>query len=263
MVLDEWQRSAEIWNRLQSNTAAFDALRQLTEQLDQSARLYERTFQQLRGPTRPLADLVSPKFVCVEWVGSALMPDSLLAAVMRASKEQAATMIESWVNGNRASLADEFVRRLHSYQNTPGIDELCVTAVGEAADSYRRGHFLSVVRTLMPECERFGRAIRNADGTLPRKLREAVDQLKEYMANALVQFYHPLEGATIYPFLARQLFAHCQDVADAQALGALPNRHAELHGFASYGDLRGATALLACLDVLLATPGAWQRYLKT
>ncbi len=39
--------------------------------------------------------------------------------------------------------------------------------------------------------------------------------------------------------------------ADAQAFGGIPNRHAQLHGFASYGNFKGATTLVCVKDFLL------------
>jgi hypothetical protein len=39
--------------------------------------------------------------------------------------------------------------------------------------------------------------------------------------------------------------------ADVQAFGSIPNRHAEMHGFTSYGSLQGATTLVCVMDYLL------------
>jgi len=60
----------------------------------------------------------------------------------------------------------------------------------------------------------------------------------------------PIESLTGYKIVSEDLFARCFTLADAQQLGAGPNRHAELHGLASYGNLRGATKMLCITDLM-------------
>lgn len=60
-----------------------------------------------------------------------------------------------------------------------------------------------------------------------------------------------LESFSLSHFIEDLLFAQCFTEADVQAFGSIPNRYAELHGFASYGNLRGVTTLICVMDYLM------------
>ncbi len=63
---------------------------------------------------------------------------------------------------------------------------------------------------------------------------------------------NPLDAFSLFYFINDRFFERCFTEAHAQAFGGVPNpRHAETHGFASYGTLQGATTLICVMDILL------------
>jgi hypothetical protein len=196
-----------------------------------------------------LAWKAGPKLIEAGWVGIKIMPHSFLWQVVDAAPADVSSLVEKWAGEQRSAIADMFTERLATYT----VDELAKTAMQQAIDAYRREHFLSTVRTLMPEIERFGRMVALHDGTLPKNQKEAIEAIKDYVGHVPVSNFDPIESLSIYPVLADDLFATCFTTADASQLGAGPNRHAELHGLASYGDLRGATKMLCVADFLLCS----------
>jgi hypothetical protein len=200
-----------------------------------------------------LAFKASPIFTDVCWIGLDVMPSSFLYEVIdskNAGKDVAA-LTASWVESNKERIATEYESRLGNYS----IDELACRALKEALRSYRVGSYLSVVRTLMPEFERFGRMIERPDGSRPRNQKEAVKEIQDYISELPVKFYPPLESLAAYTLVSEELFASCFTEKDALALNN-PNRHAELHGLTSYGDLRGATKVLSAADFLVSAINA-------
>jgi len=196
-----------------------------------------------------LAFSASPKFIDAGWIGLDVMPSSFLYKIMDAEKAGVtlATLISTWVDDNRGHIADGYERRLRAYS----FDDLARRALHEALLSYRSGSYLSVVRTLMPEFERFGRMVVLADGSKPKNQKEAVKAIQDYISELPVGFYPPIESLAAYSLLSEDLFAKCFKEADALALSN-PNRHAEMHGLASYGDLRGATKVLSAADFMVS-----------
>jgi hypothetical protein len=196
-----------------------------------------------------LAWMAGPKLITAGWVGIKIMPHSFLWQVVDTAPAEVSGLVETWVDAHRSAIADLFTERLATYT----VDELAKTAMDQAIDAYRREHFLSTVRTLMPEIERFGRMVASHGGTLPGNQQEAIKAIKSYLGDVPVSYFDPIESLSIYPVIADDLFAKCFTAADASQLGAGPNRHAELHGLASYGDLRGATKMLCVGDFLLGS----------
>lgn len=194
-----------------------------------------------------LAFKAADKLNEARWPGLELMPTKFLWEIVDAEPKAVGSLVEGWVTSHRESVADDFANRLVSYE----VDDLASRAMSEAVDAFRRGHDLSVVRVLMPEVERFGRMILRSDGTLPRNQKQAVESLKSYIGSIAVTGFSPIESATMYAFLERDLFATCYTVVDATQLGPVPNRHAELHGLMSYGDPRGSTIMLGIQHFLL------------
>jgi hypothetical protein len=119
----------------------------------------------------------------------------------------------------------------------------------EAIDAYEASRFLSVVRVLLPEFETFGRSL--VDRTKKTSQKAVIDELKKTIEQLPVSGSDPIESFSLYHFIDDHLFAVCFTEADAQAFGDIPNRHAELHGLASYGSLQGATTLLCVFDFLI------------
>jgi hypothetical protein len=182
------------------------------------------------------------------WVGLELMPTAFLWRVVDAKPDDIGALVSDWVGDHQAAIADIFEERLREYS----FDDLAKRAMSEALHAYRASHFLSTVRTLMPEFERFGRMVARADGSLPRNQKEAVTAIQGYLGELPAGHYPPIESLSTYHMISEDLFARCLTQADAQNLGHGPNRHAEVHGLASYGDLRGATKMLSGVDFLLS-----------
>ena len=196
-----------------------------------------------------LAFDATSKFTEVGWIGLDVMPSSFLYKVMD-TKEAGGdvdAVIETWVAANTDKIADEFQSRLSTYT----FDALALQALGESIQSYRAGSYLSVVRTLMPEFERFGRMVVRDDGTMPDSQKAAVEAIKENIKNLPASAYPPVEVLGAYSLLQEDLFAKCFNASDASNLSN-PNRHAELHGLATYGNLRGATKVLSAADFLVS-----------
>jgi hypothetical protein len=93
----------------------------------------------------------------------------------------------------------------------------------------------------MPEFERFGRMVVDENDCLPSSQKQAVEAIQRYLGNFPTGFHPPIESLTGYKITQ----------ADAEQLGPGPNRHAEVHGLASYGDLRGATKMICVTDLML------------
>ena len=196
-----------------------------------------------------LAFSASPKFTDVGWIGLDVMPSSFLYKVIDAEKagEDISKLIAFWVDSNREIIAQTYEDRLQEYS----FDDLARRALYEALSSYRAGNYLSVVRTLMPEFERFGRMVVLADGSKPKKQKEAVQSIQDYISKLPAGFYPTIESLAAYTLISENLFARCFTEADAKSLSN-PNRHAEMHGLSSYGDLRGATKVLSAADFVVS-----------
>ena len=192
---------------------------------------------------------VSSKFTDAGWIGLDVMPSSFLYRVLDADKAggDVSALIEDWIEEKKDVIAAEYERRIQTYS----FDELALRALREALLAYRAGSYLSVVRTLMPEFERLGRMVILADGSKPMSQKQAVRAIQDYLSNFPAGFYPPIESLAAYSLISEDLFASCFTEADALALSN-PNRHAELHGLASYGDLRGATKVISAADFMVS-----------
>jgi hypothetical protein len=157
--------------------------------------------------------------------------------------------VENWYNAHRPAVADELGRRLTTY-NIDALSATARTAAKEAIDCYIDERYLSVVRVLMPEFETFGRSVYTGTSAPPTQ-RQAIDSLKDVIDSLPVSGTDAIESFSLHHFIEDKLFARCFSVAEAQALGTFPNRHAELHGLATYGNFKGATTLLCVMGLLL------------
>jgi hypothetical protein len=187
------------------------------------------------------------KLIDADWIGLALMDQDWLWKVVDADPRDVPPIVESWAQEHRQAIAGEFEKRLNTY----ACDDLARTAMTEAIEAYRRGHYVAAVRTLMPEVERGGRLILDARGAIRRTQKDASEAIKDYVDNLPVSEFEPIESLSIAKVVSEDLFARCFTTEDAEKLRNGLNRHAELHGLDSYGDLRGATKMLAVQDFLL------------
>ena len=195
-----------------------------------------------------LAFEAGSKLIKAGWVGMHLMPEEFLWKVVDAEQKEVSALAENWINDHKNDIADDFEKRIQAYFIG---DKLAVQATSEALMAYRIGLYLATVRTLMPEAERFGRVVVRQSGGLPANQKEAVKAMQSYLAECPVYHFSTIESLTVYDVISEHLFAACFTEAEAQQLGVGPNRHAEVHGLASYGDLRGATKMLCVQDFLL------------
>jgi hypothetical protein len=185
----------------------------------------------------------------VGWPGVSLMDDDFQMALIDAASGTVASLVEQWFVDHREDVCDALTARLPGY-NVDGLSKTAKTAMIEALSAYRSGLHLSVVRVLLPEFECFARAI-VIDKTKKFSQKKVIEELKALLGKTPIVADNPLESFSLFHFIDDHLFAECFTEADAQAFGPIPNRHAEVHGFASYGNLQGATTLICVMDYLL------------
>jgi len=184
----------------------------------------------------------------VGWPGISLMSRDFQMSLLEESADVAA-MAQRWYEEQRASVAAELNQRANGYGITRTSKSIIV-ALGEATAAYAAGNYLSTVRLLMPEVEGIARTM-VTDRSVRTSQKAAVDGLKELLRETPLIKEDPIETMSMYEFIDDQLFAACHTEADAQAFGAVPNRHAELHALESYGNLQGASLMLCATDLLL------------
>lgn len=224
----------------------FSLLPQSVARMGRMSRDSEARVAQIFDPVA-LAWEAGSKLIDAGWVGLENMDADFLWQVVDAQPTEVAAIVESWAGEHQGQIADLFSTKLHTYR----ADQLAVQAMEQAIDSYRRGHFLATVRTLMPEVERAGRLTLERDGRTPKNHREATKAIQEYVDNLEVLHFEPIESLTVCKVLADDLFARCFTAENARGLERGLSRHAELHGLGSYGHVRGATNMLAVADFLL------------
>lgn len=195
-----------------------------------------------------LAWMAGPKLTDSGWLGLELMPTDFLWKVVDSEPEGVSSLVEQWIGDNRIDIADDFQKRQQGYRTE---DELADQATTEALSAYSNGHFLATVRTLMPEAERFGRKLISHRGQQFTSQKAAIQAMQKFLGEFPVAHFSPIESLTVFPVISEHLFARCFTEHDAQLLGQNPNRHAEVHGLASYGNLCGATKMLCVQDFLL------------
>jgi len=184
----------------------------------------------------------------IGWPGISLMDQDFQMSLIDKPDGEVRKMVEGWFAANRPQVCESLRQRLPTY-SVEVQSKTARTAMAEAIDSYQASHFLSVVRVLLPEFETFARSL--VDRTKKTSQKAVIDELKKTIEQLPVSDSNPIETFSLYHFIDDHLFAACFTEADAQAFGNIPNRHAELHGLASYGSLQGATTLLCVFDFLM------------
>ncbi|CAB3754941.1 hypothetical protein [Paraburkholderia humisilvae] len=188
----------------------------------------------------------------VGWPGISLMQHEFQLELVRLADGRDDAMepaVSGWYETRRSKVAAELRSRLTSYM----IDHMAPTArvaMSEALANYEQGNYLSVVRTLMPEFEAFARNIYQGGRTRPKQ-SDVLTWLKGVIAALPVTGDSAIELFSLYHFIDDKLFATCSTAEDAKGLGDVANRHAEMHGLASYGHLKGATTLLCVTGFLI------------
>jgi len=185
----------------------------------------------------------------IGWPGIGLMDQDFQMEILDTPSSDIPAKIEAWFVAHRDEICDTLLTRLSGY-DVAGLSATAIEAMTEAIDSYRSGKHLSTVRTLFPEFECFARAF-TADPTRRVNQKQAISDLKEMINRTPMMKDDPLEMFSLLHFIDDHFFQNCWTVADAQMFGPIPNRHAELHGLASYGHLQGSSTLLCVMDILL------------
>ncbi len=196
-----------------------------------------------------VASEVASELRPIGWPGISLMNDEFQMSILDTPAGAVEPLVEKWFDEHRDEVADALQSRLGNY-DLSGLSKTATTAMSEALGAYRSGSYLSVVRVLLPEFECFARAL-VADKTKKFPQKQVIEDLKQLLEGTPIVKDDPLESFSLFYFIEDHLFAHCMTEADAQAFGTVPNRHAEMHGFASYGTLKGATTLVCVMDYLL------------
>ena len=210
-------------------------------------------------PDRPgEAVLIDPVAVASEtsfelkamgWPGISLMDQSFQMSLLNAPPGTATNLVEGWFADHQDAVCNHLATRLESY-DVDGLSKTAKTAMAEALAAYREGRYLSVVRVLFPEFECFARALVD-DKTKKKRQSEVIQDLKNLLGETPVIQDDALESFSLFHFIEDHLFRNCFTEADAEKFGSIPNRHAETHGFASYGNRQGATTLVCVMDYLL------------
>ena len=185
----------------------------------------------------------------VGWPGVALMDQGYQMFLLQAPAGTVAAHVEQWFRDHTQEVCDNLERRLADY-DVGGLSKTAKAAMSEAIAAYRSGRYLSVVRVLLPEFECFARAL-VTDKTKKVSQKKVIADLKAILGNTPLIEDDPLEAFSLFHFIGDHLFAQLFTEADPHTFGTLPDRHAEMHGFASYGTLQGATTLVCIMDCLL------------
>lgn len=189
------------------------------------------------------------RFTTTGWIGFPFMTEGFLWDIIDATDSDVETLIENWTIENRLDIAEYFEQRADIYTAYPEVNRIFI----EAIQNYRDERYVSVVRVLLPEFERLGRLIELSDGSRPERSGVAIKALQDYLGEFPVSVMPGIELSTAFHVLSGPLFERCFSSSDAAAIGPGPNRHAEIHGLANYGNLRGATAILACVGLMLTS----------
>lgn len=182
------------------------------------------------------------------WPGLGLMDFDFQMSLIDKPTADIELAVSGWYTNNVAAVCEELSRRLATY-SIDGFSRTVRIAMTEAIRSYSAGHFLSVVRTLLPEFEVLARGLYSGAGKPTQKA--VISALKAILDSVTIAGTDAIESMSLYHFIDDKLFAQCFSTADAQALGEVPNRHAELHGLESYGNQKGATTLLVVTSFLM------------
>lgn len=185
----------------------------------------------------------------VGWPGIDLMSQEFQLSLIDQPNEAVEGLVQGWYEQNQQAVCDELSNRLATY-DIDGMSPTARIAMREAIQCYRSGLYLSVVRGLMPEFEAFARNIYGGPKTSPNQ-KDVIEWLKSTIDQLPVAGTAAIESFSLHHFVDDKLFASCFSSADAKALGDVPNRHAELHGLASYGNLKGATTLLCVTSYVI------------
>lgn len=197
-----------------------------------------------------VAAAASESLCKVGWPGISLMVQDYQLSLIDQADSFVETEVERWYTANRSAVCDELLSRLDSSSNIDSLSGTAKTALKEAVNGYQHGRYLSVVRVLMPEFECFARNVYAGTKDKPNQ-KNVIDALKDTINQLPCDGTDVIELFSIYHFIDEKLFAACFSATDAQAFGTVPNRHAELHGLASYGNLKGATIMLCVMGFLL------------
>jgi hypothetical protein len=186
---------------------------------------------------------IAAEFVSrVGWPGIDLMSQGFQLGLIDQPDAEVEAAVQTWYEDNRQAVADELSKRFVAY-NIDSISATARIAMSEAIQCYRQSLHLSAVRCLMPEFEAVARGVYSGPKQRPAQ-KDVIEWLKSAVDEVPVAGTAAIESFSLQHFLDDKLFATCFSSADARALGDIPNRHAELHGLASYGSLKGATTLL-------------------
>ena len=185
----------------------------------------------------------------IGWPGISLMDRDFQMAVLDAPAENVSELVKSWFTEHREEVADLLTSRLANYHSIKSF-KTAEQAMNEAIFAYREAKYLNTTRVVMPEFESIGRSLLAdpANKTLQSKV---INDLQEALRATPLIRQDPLEAMSLFHFIDERLFAFCRTEADAAAFGGVPNRHAELHGYDSYGNLQGASVVICAFDLML------------
>lgn len=191
---------------------------------------------------------LTPLLQRVGWPGLSLMTTDFQIELLDTEEKDLEGKVAAWFDENRPAVSAELMRRLPTY-NIGRLSSTADSAMQIACRAYNAEEYLTTVRLLIPEFEAIGRGL-VTDKLKKTSQSRVIKDLQEAINETPLIKDDPVELLTTIHFVEESLFASCYTEADAQALGPTPNRHAELHGLGSYGNLQGASVVLCCADIV-------------
>ena len=212
-------------------------------------------------PPHGIGAIVDPVAIAAElakelrktgWPGISLMGEDFQLELLETAPDDLAQLVQKWFADNLGGVADLMQSRLGGYVGLYAF-KTAKEAMTEAISAYRDQKFLVVTRLLMPEFESVGRSVLDIRDktTTGMSQNSIIREFIQVLGSTPVIKQDPLESMSLFYFVSDRLFASCYTEADAAAFGSVPNRHAELHGLGSYGNLQGASVILCAFDLIL------------
>jgi hypothetical protein len=164
------------------------------------------------------------------------------------SEDDVRIIVEAYYREKWGIVKSAFLKAILDYQ----IDEEAKETFREALLAHETGLYRCVPRLLFPEIERVSRVQIHACA-LERiasqdKLREAIGKLTPAELSSAGVY-----GLRLYFKLSHHLYAHVKDaesLARVLADSTIPNRHATVHGLASYSSFQSSMNALIITDFL-------------
>ena len=239
----------EQWKRLVIQTPPWvEEVRRATQALASMAPVFEqmRTASHIIGPAFQAIARTSAQCQRIEDAGWLPHYTTPFDKLDEADDEDFDPVLEAHYSDNWLQVRSTFTARVQVY----AVDDEAKEAFAEALAAHEAGLYRATTRILFPEIERVARKELHGQmngETSQRALRQAAEELG----------LSDVEPGGMYAFkLFGKLFDHLYaptktlEALEAIALDPVPNRHAAMHGFLSYGSAKNSINMLVMADFL-------------